>query len=341
MKALKITGIVLAVIIAILVVIGLTRPKTYNVHREIVINAPATAVYTTVSHFENFAKWSPWQHLDPNMKVTLDGTDGTVGAKYSWVGNDKAGSGAMTITKLEQDKTVEQDLHFLKPFESHASTYMNLEPAEGGTKITWGMKGDMNFMSNVFMFFMGGMDKVIGKDYDTGLANLKKLVEETATAAPAYEVKETDWAEKKLLATKRQTVKYQQMGSFFETNFTAMGKAIGAAGAKAGAPMGLYYKYDETTMTADMAAAIPVEGKSVQAIGFDNLTLPAGKAYVVDYYGDYSKMKPAYDALHAKAKQLGIEKTDLFVEEYVTDPMAEKDTAKWYTRVYFFTGNNK
>lgn len=340
MKALKITGIVLAVVIALLAVIGLTGPKNYNVHRDTVIKAPASAVYNTVAHFGNFPKWSPWQHLDPNMKVQLDGTDGTVGAKYSWEGNDKAGSGAMTITKLEQDKTVEQDLHFLKPFESHAATYMNLEPAEGGTKLTWGMKGESDFMSNVFMFFMGGMDKAIGKDYENGLANLKKLVEENAAAAPAYEVLETAWPETKLLATKRQTVTYQQMGSFFETNFTAIGKAIGTAGAKAGAPMGLYYKYDDANMSADMAAAIPVQGKDAKAKGFENITLPAGKAYVVDYHGDYSKMKPAYDAIHAKMKELGIEKSDLFVEEYITDPMTEKDTAKWHTRVYFFAGSN-
>lgn len=335
MKALKITGIVLAIILAILVTIGLTGPKTYNVHRDIVINAPASAVFNTVSHFENFQKWSPWQHLDPNIKVKLDGTDGTVGAKYSWEGNDKAGSGAMTITKLETDKTVEQDLHFVKPFESHANTYMNLEPAEGGTKLTWGMKGDMNFMSNIFMLFMGGMDKVIGKDYETGLTQLKKLIEESATATPVYQVTETECAEKKLLATKRQTVTYQQMGDFFGTNFIAIGKAIEAAGAKEGTPTGLYYKYDEATMSADMAAAIPVEGKPVQAKGFENVTLPAGKAYAVDYYGDYSKMKPAYDALHAKAKELGQNEPTFFIEEYITDPMTEKDTAKWHTRVFF------
>ena len=168
----------------------------------------------------------------------------------------------------------------------------------------------------------------------------KKLVEENAAAAPAYEVIETAWPETKLLATKRQNVTYRQMGSFFETNFTAIGKAIGTAGAKAGAPMGLYYKYDDANMSADMAAAIPVEGKDVKAKGFENITLPAAKAYVLDYYGDYSKMKPAYDAIHGKMKQLGIEKADLFVEEYVTDPMAEKDTAKWHTRVYFFAGSS-
>ncbi len=131
-------------------------------------------------------------------------------------------------------------------------------------------------------------------------------------------------------------VKFQDMGNFFGTNFPAMSKAIEGAGGKPGIPMGVYYKYDEEAMNADMAAAIPYEGAKVLAKGFSNLNLPAGKAYLIDYFGDYAKMKPAYDAMDAKLKELGKENPQMVVEEYVSDPMSEKDTAKWETRIYFF-----
>lgn len=336
MKILKIAGIAIAVLAVIAIILGLVGAKTYNVHREIVIKAPAAPVYQTVSHYANFPKWSPWQHLDPEMKTTLDGTDGTVGAKYSWVGNNKAGAGTMTLTKLEENKTIGQDLDFEKPFKSHATTYMNLEPADGGTKVTWGMMGESGFISRIMMTLMGGMDKMIGPDYEKGLANLKSLVEAEASKAPAYAIEEIDWAEKNYLSTKRQVVTVEQMSAFFGKNFGAMATAIGAAGAKPGIPVGVYYNFDEQNKKADMAAAIPYEGKKVTAKGFENLTLPAGKAYLINYYGDYMSMKPAYDAMDVKLKAMGKENPDLVVEEYVTDPMSEPDTAKWNTKIYFF-----
>ncbi|MFN8322737.1 MAG: SRPBCC family protein [Chitinophagales bacterium] len=177
MKYLKIAGIVLSVIVGIAILIGLIAPKNYNIKREAVIQTSADIIYKTVSHYSEFPKWNPWQELDPKMKTTIDGTDGTVGAKYSWTGNDEAGAGSMTITKLDEGKYVEQTLEFLKPFKSTATTYINIEPTEGGQKVTWGMKGENSFVPRIFMTLMGGMDKAIGKDYEKGLTKLKTLCE--------------------------------------------------------------------------------------------------------------------------------------------------------------------
>lgn len=177
MKVLKIAGIVLAAIVAIAVVIGLVAPKNYDLKREAVIHAPADVIFKNVSHYSEFPKWSPWQELDPNIKTSIEGTDGTLGAKYSWTGNDEAGAGSMTITKLEEGKSVEQALEFLKPFKSSATTYIYIEETEGGQKVTWGMKGESAFVARIFMTLMGGMDKAVGSDYEKGLAKLKTLCE--------------------------------------------------------------------------------------------------------------------------------------------------------------------
>ena len=332
MKVLQIVGVTAAVILA--VSFSGCTPKNYDVHRETVIKAPAEAIFKNISRYENFPKWSPWQGLDTAMTTAIEGIDGTVGAKYSWKGNDKAGEGSMTFTKIEENKSVEQALEFLKPFKSSSTTYMNLEPAEGGTKVTWGMRGESALIARIMLTFMGGMDKAVGKDYEKGLAQLKTLSESSASSTPAYEVKETDWTEKNTLSF-RQEVKFQDMGQFFGMHYSEIDKAIKGAGAREGIPLGVYYKYDKEAKSADLAAAIPYEGKKVLAKGYSDLKLPASKAYLVDFWGPYSGMEGAHTALQAKMKEIGKDHPDLVIEEYISDPMAEKDSTKWETKVYY------
>jgi effector-binding domain-containing protein len=334
MKVLKILGIILAAILVILVVIGLVTPKHYDIKREVVINAPAHVIFENISRYENFPKWSPWQHLDTAMKTTLEGEDATVGAKYSWVGNSDVGEGSMTITKIETGKMIEQDLRFLKPFESNSTTYMTIEPAEGGNKVTWGMKGESGFVPRIMMTMMGGMDGAVGKDYEKGLANLKALCESAPTAS-AYEVKEFDWTEKNALSI-RKVVAFTDLNEFFTTHYPKMSQALAKVGARPGTPMAVYYDYDEKDMKADVAAAIPFEGRKVSSTEYATLNLPAAKSYTIDYYGDYDKIPTAYETMNDKLTALGKDHPEMVIEEYVTDPTVEKDTAKWNTRIYFF-----
>ncbi|MCW5906260.1 MAG: SRPBCC family protein [Chitinophagales bacterium] len=332
MKILKIIGIIVAVLVAVVVIIGLTGEKAYDIKRDAVINASASKVFHAISHYSEFPKWSPWQELDPNMKTNLEGTDGTVGAKYSWEGNDKAGSGSMTITKLEDGKYLEQALEFLKPFKSSSTTYFSLEEADGGTKVTWGMRGESDFMSRVFLTLMGGMDKAVGSDYEKGLAQLKAFCE----AAPVYEVKEIDWAEKNCLAF-RKVVGFADLSNFFGEHYGKMYEAITKSGATPGIPLGVYYDYDEAGMKTDVAAAIPYEGKTVTLKGYNNLSLPATKGYSIDYYGPYGdEMKKPYEAMDAKLKELGKTNPTMVIEEYITDPAGEPDSTKWHTKIFFF-----
>lgn len=340
MKILKIIGVVLALLVAALVVIGLVAPKSYEVKRDIVINASAATVFKTVSHFAEFPKWSPWQELDPNMKTSLEGTDGTVGAKYSWEGNSNAGAGSMTITKLEEGKYLEQSLEFLKPFKSSATTYFSLEAAEGGTKVIWGMKGDNDFMSRIFLTLMGGMDAAVGKDYEKGLAKLKTLCEASPASASAYEVKEVNWPGKDY-AIVRSTVKFQDISAFFQKNLPMLFEAVTKVKGNPGIPVGIFYKYDEKVGEADMAAGVPYEGKV--DLGKTTVTnVPAGKAYEIDYYGAYENMQAPYEAMEDYLKEnFNRENPDMVIEEYVSDPGVEKDTSEWLTRIYFFVSEEK
>ena len=135
MKLLKIIGILLLVVIAAVLILGLILPKDYNVQRSIVINAPEQTVYKGISTFAMFDQWNPWNKLDTAQKTELTGTDGTVGAKRSWKGNDKVGEGSMTITKLEPNQTVGYQLDFIKPFKSTSQVTMSMERPKVVTKL--------------------------------------------------------------------------------------------------------------------------------------------------------------------------------------------------------------
>ncbi|MBK7149452.1 MAG: SRPBCC family protein [Bacteroidetes bacterium] len=309
-------------------------PKNYDIKREITVQAPVEVVFNQISSHANFLAWSPWQELDTAQQVTFEGTDGTVGAKYTWKGNDEVGEGSMTFTAIEPGKRVEQDLHFIKPFESSSQVYMLTEIVDAGTKVTWGMKGENNFIARIFMTFMGGMDGMVGKDFEKGLAKLKTICE-SAPAAVSYEVKEVEWTAKKCLSIRKQ-VTFDAMSAFFGQHYPAMYTLIEKAGSKAGIPLGIYYQYDEVNKNADLAAAVPFDTQKKFGGDYAILDLPARKGYCIDYYGAYDKMMPAYAAMDAKLKELGKEQPALVIEEYVSDPMADKDLSKCLTRIYFF-----
>jgi len=177
------------VLLAILVVLaGLallieTRPASYHVERSTVVNAPADAIYGHVADLHQWGAWSPWDKLDPAMKKEYSGDPGAIGSSYHWAGNDKVGEGRMTVTKADPDKAVDYDLEFIKPFAGKCKTGFALAPETGGTKVTWSMDGTSNFMAKAMALFGGNMDKMIGPDFEHGLAGLKSVVEATPAAA--------------------------------------------------------------------------------------------------------------------------------------------------------------
>jgi len=148
----------------------------YKVERSLKIDAPPQELFEKTSNFRHWTEWSPWEDLDPDMKKNYHGEDGTVGSGYSWKGNRKAGQGRMKISDLESPNRVTIDLQFEKPFKSQSVTVFSLTPDGDGTKVTWTMNGNHNWMSKIMGIFMS-MDKMIGKDFEKGLRNLKSVSE--------------------------------------------------------------------------------------------------------------------------------------------------------------------
>jgi hypothetical protein len=149
---------------------------TYVVERSTTVDALPQQIYDKISNFRNWAEWSPWEELDPDMSKTFEGQDGAVGSSYSWQGNRKAGQGKMTMAKLDAPNGATIDLQFLKPFKSESAIAFTLAPEGDATKVTWTMTGDHTLMSKIMGVFVS-MDKLVGKDFEKGLTQLKAAAE--------------------------------------------------------------------------------------------------------------------------------------------------------------------
>ena len=167
--------IVAIIIIAILVMAAL-RPNEFSLQRSADYHASPDKIFNQLNDFKNWAKWSPWEGMDPNMQRNYSGAPSGKGAKYAWVGNKKVGEGNMEITKSTPGKSIMLDLNFLKPFKASNVTEFTIVPAGDTTKLTWEMRGPTPFMMKIMHLFMN-MDKMVGKDFEKGLANLKSIVE--------------------------------------------------------------------------------------------------------------------------------------------------------------------
>jgi hypothetical protein len=174
--------IVLWAVVILIVVVGVAgaviylQPAEYRVSRSATMSAPPDAVFAQVNDFHKWDAWSPWIKLDPDCKVTYDGPSLGTGAIFSWSGNDKVGEGRMTITESQPSERILIKLEFIRPFASHCTTEFTFKPQSEQTQVTWTMTGNNNFIGKAFCMVMD-MDKMVGGDFEKGLANMKSVVE--------------------------------------------------------------------------------------------------------------------------------------------------------------------
>ncbi|AVI52233.1 polyketide cyclase [Pukyongia salina] len=167
---------ILGVILAVIIILILVAPLKYHINRSIVINRPLPEVFEYLRYVKNQDHWSPWKKKDPDMKQSFTGEDGTVGFVSSWEGNKDVGSGEQEIVKITENKRLDTELRFFKPWKSESDAYMEVDEVDGGTRVTWGFSGVNKRPYNVMMLFYN-MDKAVGKDFEEGLTDLKKILE--------------------------------------------------------------------------------------------------------------------------------------------------------------------
>lgn len=169
---LKIIAIVFVVLVVAVFGYAATRPNSFRVARSTLIKAPPEKIYALIEDFHQWRSWSPYENLDPAMTRTHGGPASGLGATYGWAGNGKAGAGRMEIVKAASPSELDIRLDFTKPFTAHHKATFTLVPEGETTRVTWAMEGASPFMFKV-MGLVFDMDKMIGKDFETGLASLK------------------------------------------------------------------------------------------------------------------------------------------------------------------------
>jgi hypothetical protein len=171
-----IVAIVLAIAIAIVLILAATKPDTFSVERATTVKAPAEKIFPLINDFHQWGIWSPYETRDPAMKRSYSGAASGKGAVYGWDGNNNVGSGRMEILETSPPAKIVIKLDFFRPFEAHNTAEFTILPQRDASDVTWVMHGPAPFMSRLMQVVMN-IDRMIGKDFEIGLANLKRLTE--------------------------------------------------------------------------------------------------------------------------------------------------------------------
>ncbi len=173
---LKKAAAAVALVVVAVLILASRQPDAFHVERTATVNAKPEKVFPYLEDPKKTQEWSPWEKKDPDIKKTFSGAPKGVGAVYAWEGNKEVGSGVATITAVEPDKSVTMELRFISPMEGRSVAKYELTPVDGGTAVRWTIDGPNSFPSKVMCLFMD-MDKMIGGEFEKGLAELKSLVE--------------------------------------------------------------------------------------------------------------------------------------------------------------------
>lgn len=166
----------LAALIVVFVVVVALQPADFRIERRATLNAPAATVFAQVNDFHLWNAWSPWAKIDPAMQQSFTGAAAGKGAVYTWNGNKDVGEGRMTILESRPAELVRINLEFIAPFKATNLTEFNFKGSGNQTEVIWSMTGTNDFMLKAVGLFMN-MDKMVGNDFERGLAQLKSVVE--------------------------------------------------------------------------------------------------------------------------------------------------------------------
>lgn len=177
--ALGLAGLLLA-----LAAIVAIRPAAYRVERSAHVSAPSRMVYERLSDFRRWAEWSPWAHVDPDMRQSFEGAPAGTGAEYTWSGDSRIGEGRMSITEARPDELVAIRVDFTRPLRTTSTTELRLLPESGGVRVTWTMEGRRDFVGKA-VALVARLDDVVARDFEQGLDGLRRVAEGEATRGAA------------------------------------------------------------------------------------------------------------------------------------------------------------
>lgn len=176
-------GVAVVLVIAAGLVYAARKPDIFRIQRSATIDAPPEKIFSFIHDFRQWMAWSPWEKLDPALTRQYSGSASGRGAVYEWEGNTKVGCGRMEIQDTSAPVRILIKLDFLKPFVAHNTAEFTLNGTGSSTHITWAMYGPQSYMAKVMSLFCI-MDKMVGKQFEQGLANLKIVSEQDRDSTP-------------------------------------------------------------------------------------------------------------------------------------------------------------
>lgn len=173
---LKIIASVVVVLVAGVLIVATTAPDTFRFQRTAAIEAPPEKIFPLINDLHRFNSWNPYEKKDPNIQGAYSGPTAGKGAAYAFSGNKDVGKGSVEITESVSPNSVSMRLTMLEPFEANNNVVFTLRPRGEATDVTWTIEGPVPyFMKIAHLFF--DMDKMVGKDFEAGLAGLKAVAE--------------------------------------------------------------------------------------------------------------------------------------------------------------------
>lgn len=322
-------------ILLILVLASLLLPSEVDTAVSQEIKAPANYVYNLLSNQQNATSWSSWVLDDKEMKLVYDKPTVGVGSGYSWT-SPSSGDGSLVYTAMVPNQKLEAEL-LMQGSKSYYT--IALEPVDATkTRISWNFRSHMQFPMNL----MGPVLKyIVNKQNKKSFDNIEAEIGRRLKGEYFGHTIKEGTQNARHFATVRSTVSFDKIAQYYSQNLAAIYQKLQDEGlSSVGAPCALFYSYDEKKQQTDMAVAVPVLAP-VSISQLTSVSLPVQNAAYVDYYGDPAQTATAHFGLDDYLKDRAYGQSVPVIEEYVTDPLKEKDQSKWLTKIYYYTAEKK
>jgi len=329
---LRILGFFAILLIAFAIYIA-TKPTSYDVKRTQLIKAPTAVIFSTINEYKTWVDWGPWKKQDPSIIPTYPEKTSGVGAAYFWTSTQDV-EGRMETLSLVENKSINQKIYFDRG--DNSEVYWDLNYTEKGTEVTWGMKGDLDFMGKAYFMFMGGAEKMLGQMFDDGLVGLDTYVQEQIN---------------KYSITNSGVVEYG--GGYYihlttECSFDEMPAkldimlpevliyAMQKNYPRAGDIFTLYHKYDEKNKRVEFSSCIPVKERVNPDGDIALAFMERGRYHKTSLQGAYKYSQEAWQKAFefAKADGVVVPENGKPFEVYTKGHTDSPNPADWITEIY-------
>lgn len=262
----------------------------FSVSEKVTINKSIAEVFEVVSDFNTWDQWSPWVCQEKDCKTQVDGKKQELGHRHTWNGK-RIGEGYIEIEKINAPQEIQYNLHFLKPWKSHAQVKFLLQEQEGGTEVSWEMKSSLPF----FLFFMKkAMTAYISFDYERGLKMLKELLE-TGDVLSDTSITGTVAKEAFYYLGKRTRCAIKDMPQLMQQDFKSFGDKISQG--EISEPqiwLSFYHKFDMVEGTCDFTSALGYEKEPQEVVGLQRNHVENHNSLQVVHQGSYENLGNAW-----------------------------------------------